>query len=85
VAGAGYPPAGGYPSTTGVTALSSDPSYPVTAGIDAPLEVARWRVIGNPILAIPHFVFLYVLEFWAVRVSAWYFLLADPYPPFRIA
>ncbi len=45
-----------------MTALSSDPSYPVTAGLDAPLEVARWRVIGNFILAIPHFIFLYVLH-----------------------
>jgi Domain of unknown function (DUF4389) len=45
----------------GATAISSDPSYPITAGLDAPLQVARWRVVGNYILAIPHLVFLYVL------------------------
>ena len=39
----------------------SNPGYPVTAGLNAPLEVARWRVIGNLIMAIPHFVVLYVL------------------------
>lgn len=42
--------------------LSSDPTYPVTVGLEAPLEVARWRVIGNAILAIPHFIVLYVLN-----------------------
>lgn len=40
---------------------TSNPGYPVTAGLNAPLEVARWRVIGNPIMAIPHFIVLYVL------------------------
>jgi hypothetical protein len=24
------------------------------------------------------------VEFWGIRFSAWYFLLADPYPPFNI-
>ena len=28
--------------------------------------------------------FVLRVEFWAVRVSAWYLLLADPYPPFSI-
>jgi hypothetical protein len=50
------------PGGGGTTTLASDPAYPVTAGLDSPLEVARWRVIGNPILAIPHFIFLYVLH-----------------------
>jgi Domain of unknown function (DUF4389) len=49
------------PASPSTTALASDPSYPVTAGLDAPLEVARWRVIGNYILAIPHLIVLYVL------------------------
>jgi len=49
------------PASSGATALASDPNYPVTAGLDAPLEVARWRVIGNYILAIPHLIVLYVL------------------------
>jgi len=34
----------------------------VTAGLDAPYEVARWRVIGNVLMAIPHIVILYVLN-----------------------
>jgi hypothetical protein len=37
-------------------------TYPVDVQLDAPLEVARWRVIGNPILAIPHFIVLYLLQ-----------------------
>jgi hypothetical protein len=49
------------PQPASPTALVSDPSYPVTAALDAPLEVARWRVIGNYILAIPHLIVLYVL------------------------
>jgi hypothetical protein len=53
--------AGMTPTSSSATALASDPSYPVTAGFDAPLEIARWRVIGNYILAIPHLVVLYVL------------------------
>jgi hypothetical protein len=49
------------PPNSSPTALASDPSYPVTASLDSPLEVARWRVIGNYILAIPHLIVLYVL------------------------
>ena len=40
----------------------SNPGYPITAGLNAPSEIARWRVIGNPILAIPHMVLLYILQ-----------------------
>jgi uncharacterized membrane protein len=29
--------------------------------LDAPLEISRWRVIGNPIMAVPHLVILAVL------------------------
>jgi Domain of unknown function (DUF4389) len=54
--------AGGFaPPASSATSLASDPNYPVTAGFDAPFEVARWRVIGNYILAIPHLIVLYVL------------------------
>ena len=58
-------------------ALSSNPNYPIVAGLDAPLEVARWRVIGNWILAIPHFVVLYVLQIVTnvVVFLAWFALL----------
>ncbi len=57
--------------------LASNPSYPVTAGLDAPLGVARWRVIGNPIMAIPHFIVLYVLNVVAqvVVLLAWFVVL----------
>lgn len=42
--------------------VASDPGYPVQAGLNTPLTVARWRVIGNAILVIPHEVVLYVLN-----------------------
>ena len=35
--------------------------HPIQLDIDAPLEIARWRIIGNVILAIPHFIVLYVM------------------------
>jgi hypothetical protein len=53
-------PISGY-SPNPVATLSSDPDYPVVASLGSPLEVSRWRVIGNYIMAIPHFVVLYVL------------------------
>jgi hypothetical protein len=36
---------------------------PVTVDLDAPLEVARWRPLVAWLLAIPHLVVLYVLNF----------------------
>ncbi|HMC39443.1 MAG TPA: DUF4389 domain-containing protein [Acidimicrobiales bacterium] len=56
---------------------ASNPGYPVTAGLDAPLEVARWRVIGNMIMAIPHFILLYVLGIVTevVALLAWFAIL----------
>jgi hypothetical protein len=65
------------PHSPSATALASDPSYPVTAGLDAPLEVARWRVIGNYILAIPHLIVLYVLLIVAeiVAIVGWFAIL----------
>jgi hypothetical protein len=36
-------------------------THPVQFELDAPLKVARWRVIGNPIMAIPHFIYLALL------------------------
>ena len=50
------------PASATASAAASDPNYPVTAGLNAPLEVARWRVIGNMIMAIPHLIFLYVVQ-----------------------
>jgi hypothetical protein len=38
------------------------PSYPATFQFDPPEKIARWRVIGNIILAIPHLIILNVLR-----------------------
>jgi hypothetical protein len=38
------------------------PSYPATFQFDPPEKIARWRVIGNIILAIPHLIILNVLH-----------------------
>ncbi len=53
------------------------PFYPVTVGLNAPLEIARWRVIGNWIMAIPHFIVLYVLQIAAnvATFIAWFAIL----------
>lgn len=40
-------------------------AYPATFTFDPPETIARWRVIGNFILAIPHFIVAYVLNFVA--------------------
>jgi hypothetical protein len=37
-------------------------AYPATFTFDPPESIARWRVIGNIILAIPHFIVAYVLN-----------------------
>lgn len=36
--------------------------YPATFTFDPPESIARWRVIGNIILAIPQFIIVYVLN-----------------------
>lgn len=77
--GAGQSPGGGAgsPVGSGPGAINSDPQYPITAGLDAPLEVARWRVIGNYIMAIPHLVILYVLNIIAeiLVILSWFAIL----------
>lgn len=57
--------------------VASNPEYPVTAGLNAPLEIARWRVIGNAILAIPHWIVLYVLRLVSEVAAfiAWFAIL----------
>src|ERR1700684_958928 len=64
-------------SGAGRTAMASNPGYPVTAGLDAPLEIARWRVIGNYIMAIPHLIFLYVLQLVAevLTLVGWFAII----------
>jgi hypothetical protein len=53
------PPAGQATTYTVTGATASAAS--VRLAFDAPLEVDRWRVIGNPIMAIPHVIVLYAL------------------------
>ncbi len=43
--------------------------YPATFEFNPPERVARWRVIGNTILAIPHFIVLYVLGAFSLIVD----------------
>ncbi|MDP9118546.1 MAG: DUF4389 domain-containing protein [Actinomycetota bacterium] len=59
-----------HPSAT----LSSNPSYPVVASLDSPHAVARWRVIGNYVMAIPHLVVVYVLTVVAeiMALAGWF-------------
>jgi hypothetical protein len=44
----------------------------VVAELDAPLQIARWRVVANPILALPHLLILAVL--FAVCLAGLYLL-----------
>jgi hypothetical protein len=37
-------------------------SYPVTVELDAPFEIARWRPFVHWLVAIPHFVVLYLYQ-----------------------
>lgn len=48
--------------------------YPTTLTVNLPEKIARWRVIGNIILAIPHFILLYVLHIVAeiLAIVAWF-------------
>ena len=43
--------------------------YPATFEFNAPEKVARWRVIGNMILSIPHIIVLYVLGAFSLVVD----------------
>ncbi len=43
--------------------------YPATFEFNAPEKVARWRVIGNSILSIPHFIVLFPLSWLSMAVS----------------
>ena len=64
----GLPPYGAPP------AYAAPGGYPAALTFDAPEKVARWRVIGNIILAIPHFIILYVLTIVAevLAIVAWF-------------
>jgi hypothetical protein len=57
---------------------------PIQLNLNAPLKVARWRVIGNPIMAIPHIIVLYVLNLVlsVITFIAWFAILfTGTYPP----
>lgn len=73
-AGSGAGPALAFAEPSGPTAMASSPDYPVRAGLNAPIEVARWRVIGNYILGIPHFLLLYVYNLVAevFLIAGWF-------------
>jgi hypothetical protein len=47
--------------------------YPATLTFDPPEKIARWRIIGNIILAIPQFIVVYVLGIVAeiLALVAW--------------
>jgi len=64
------PPGGAYP-------VQQDTVSPITMDLVAPLEVANWRVIGNPIMAIPHFLYLFVLGIVVnvITFLAWFAIL----------
>ncbi|MEO6606437.1 MAG: DUF4389 domain-containing protein [Aeromicrobium sp.] len=54
-------------------AAPSAGAYPATFTFDPPDKVARWRVIGNFVLAIPHLIVLYALRIVAQLLAfvAW--------------
>lgn len=64
------PPGGGYP-------IPPDGTGPIQMELVSPLEVARWRVIGNPIMAIPLAIWLYLVGIAAgvVTFIAWFAIL----------
>ena len=65
-------------------AMAPASASPVQLDLNAPLNVARWRVIGNPIMAIPHIIILYVLNIVlnVVTFIAWFAILfTGNYPP----
>jgi len=57
--------------------------HPVQVELTSPLKVARWRVIGNPIMAIPHMVWLLLLGIaliFVTIIALFAILFTGPYP-----
>ena len=50
--------------------IEGTPSYPATFTFDPPEKIANWRPLVQWLLAIPHFVILYVLQIGDPRWSA---------------
>jgi Domain of unknown function (DUF4389) len=59
------------------TPMAPSPPSAIHLDLNAPLTVARWRVIGNPIMAIPHFILLYILGLVlnVITFIAWFAIL----------
>jgi hypothetical protein len=57
--------------------LESTPAYPATYSFNAPETVANWRPLLNWLLAIPHYVILYVLQIVSeiVAIISWFAIL----------
>jgi hypothetical protein len=57
--------------------LESTPSYPATLTFDPPEKIANWRPLVAWLLAIPHFLVLYVLGLVAevVGIISWFVIL----------
>lgn len=76
----GPPPGGQFPApgTTGAPAPPrSGAGYPATFTFDAPERVANWRPLVHWLLAIPHFVVIYVLQIVAevIALISWFAIL----------
>ena len=66
------------------TPMAPTPPSAIQLDLNAPLTVARWRVIGNPIIAIPHIILLYILGIVlnVITFIAWFAILfTGNYPP----
>jgi hypothetical protein len=64
--------------------MAPTPLSAIQLDLNAPPTVARWRVIGNPIMAIPHFILLYILSLVLniITFIAWFAILfTGNYPP----
>jgi hypothetical protein len=57
---------------------------PLALGLCAAMIVAFFAVLGTGRWPAGPRHFVLGILFWAVRVNAWFFHLADHYPPFRI-
>jgi hypothetical protein len=71
------PPPSAAPPPAGAGLLTPSGPSPIQMDLNSPLEVANWRVIGNPIMAIPHFLYLFVLGIVVnvITVIAWFSIL----------
>jgi hypothetical protein len=59
------------------TTASSSTTYPASFTFQPAEKVANWRAIGNPIMAIPHFVVMYALGVVSniVSIISWFAIL----------